>query len=281
MAGAERDPYFVQSLQRGLDVLRSFQDTTPRTVSEVADAAGVTRTAARRYLLTLRDLGYVQTDGVRYWVAPGRAMPSEPTPMSTGQALVTELTKLSRKHGVAVSIGRLDGDETINVARAEAPKAPLMTVPVGTRRPAYCNSLGRLLLAFQPVVEIERYLSTASLLPYTHNTVTDRQVLRTLLGQIRRNGHCVINQEMIVGLVAVAVPIYTSDRNVQAAMSFSVHARSIPNPRAVLRMVPVLHQSARRIEGLFTEHRQAKSSGKSVMRTTSSRVNPGATRSTT
>jgi IclR family transcriptional regulator, pca regulon regulatory protein len=228
MPSAEpRNPDFVQSLERGLTVIRAF-DAEHRELglSDVARATGLTRAAARRFLLTLVKLGYVHAADGRFSLRPrvlelGYAYLSSLTLPEVAQphmeALVAEVNESS-------SISVLDELDVVYVVRVPTRRIMSITLAVGTRLPAYATSMGRVLLAALRDDELDRRLALAELRPLTTRTVTDRSVLRRILDTVRRQGYAAVDQELEEGLRSLAVPIRERDGRVVAALNVSVHA---------------------------------------------------------
>ncbi|HEX7994932.1 MAG TPA: IclR family transcriptional regulator C-terminal domain-containing protein, partial [Streptosporangiaceae bacterium] len=222
-----RDSDFVQSLDRGLAVIRAFGPDRERlSLSEVARATGLTRAAARRFLLTLVKLGYVRSDGREFSLRPrvlelgyaylsGLALPEVAEPY---------LEDLSARLHESSSISVLDGHYIVYVARVATKRIMTVAISVGTRFPAYAASMGRVLLAGLPPEELERYLTEATFEAFTERTVTDPDRLREIIAQVRSDGYSIIDQELEDGLRAIAAPIHDASGAVTAAINVSAHA---------------------------------------------------------
>lgn len=225
--GAAREPYFVQSLERGLAVILAFDaEHSSLTLSDVARRTGMTRAAARRFLLTLVDLGYVRSDGKMFTLGPrvlnlGFAflsavhLPALAAPHL--QALVDEV-----HHSCSVAV--LDGDDVVYVARVSVQRIVSISISVGSRFPAYATSLGRVLLASKPEAWLHDYLDRVDLQPLSPRMVDDKGQLRQNLDEVRRYGFCLTDQELELGLRSISVPIHDARRQVVAAMNLSVPA---------------------------------------------------------
>ncbi|GII21601.1 IclR family transcriptional regulator [Planosporangium mesophilum] len=245
-----RDGEFVQSLERGLAVIRAFDADNPElTLSEVARATGLTRAAARRFLHTLVSLGYMRTDGRRFALRPkilelGYAYLSS---QSLPEVAAPHLEQLVEKVHESSSVSVLDGDEVVYVARVPTKRIMTVAISVGTRFPAFATSMGRVLLAGQSDDWLDGYLLSAELRPLTPRTVADPARLRTELLRIRRDGWAVVDQELEEGLRSVAAPIRDAEGRVVAAVNVSSHAsrRSLEDIRREL--LPPLLETARRI----------------------------------
>ena len=225
--GGRRNSDFVQSLERGLMVIRAFDDENRElALSDVARATGLTRAAARRFLLTLVQLGYVHFDGKLFSLRP--------RVLELGFAYLSSLTlpEVSQPHmeglvakvNESSSISVLDDTEVVYVVRVPTRRIMTITIAVGTRLPAYATSMGRVLLAsLEPDVLQER-LSRIELKPLTSRTVTDLPRFMDILDGVRRQGYAMVDQELEDGLRSAAVPIRDASGSVVAALNVSVHA---------------------------------------------------------
>jgi IclR family pca regulon transcriptional regulator len=226
-ADAVRAPHFVRSFERGLAVIRAFDADHPAlTLSEVARATDLTRAAARRFLLTLADLGYVHTDGRLFRLTPrvlelgysylaGLTLPQIAEPYL--EQLVSQVRESS-------SLCVLDGDDVVYVARVPTSRIMTASITVGTRFPAHLTSVGRVILAALPDAEIEDRLARADLRPHTARTLTSEDALRAELRRVRRQGYALVDQELEDGLRSVAAPVRDRDGAVLAGVNIAVHA---------------------------------------------------------
>lgn len=246
-----RNSDFVQSLDRGLAVIRAFGPDRERlSLSEVARATGLTRAAARRFLLTLVSLGYVRSDGREFSLRPrvlelgyaylsGLSLPDVAAPHM--EEMVARLHESS-------SISVLDGQHVVYVVRVPTKRIMTVAISVGTRFPAYATSMGRVLLAALPQGELDRYLAQALLEPLTDRTVTDPDRLRELLAQVAEQGYSIVDQELEEGLRAVAAPIRGAADVGTAAMNVSAHASRVSMAALREQILPVLLETAGQIE---------------------------------
>lgn len=249
--GQAKDSDFVQSLDRGLAVIRAFGPDRERlSLSEVARATGLTRAAARRFLLTLVKLGYVRNDGREFSLRPrvlelgyaylsGLAMPEVAAP---------HLEELVAKVHESSSISVLDGHHIVYVARVPTKRIMTVAISVGTRFPAHATSMGRVLLAGLSEQEFERYLAEATLEPLTGRTVTDPARLREIVAEVARQGYALVDQELEEGLRAIAAPIRGAGDGVTAAINISAHASRVSMAAMRTDLLPALLETARQIE---------------------------------
>ncbi len=249
--GQVRDSDFVQSLDRGLAVIRAFGPDRERlSLSEVARATGLTRAAARRFLLTLVRLGYVRNDGREFSLRPrvlelgyaylsGLALPEIAAPHL--EELVARLRESS-------SISVLDGHHIVYVARVPTKRIMTVAISVGTRFPAHATSMGRVLLAGMSEQELDRYLAEATFEAFTDRTVTDPGELRRIVNEVAGQGYASVDQELEEGLRAIAAPIHGAAGQVTAAINVSAHASRVSAGVMEAQMLPALLETARQIE---------------------------------
>ncbi|MQA96433.1 MAG: helix-turn-helix domain-containing protein [Streptosporangiales bacterium] len=247
----ERGAHFVQSLERGLAVIRAFDADTPQlSLSDVARRTGLTRAAARRFLLTLQDLGYVRTDGRLFSLTP-RVLDlgySYLSSISLPEIALPHMEELSRQVRESTSVSVLDGGDIVYVARVPVSRIMTVGISVGTRFPAHATSMGRVLLAGLPPARLEEYLREADLTTLTPRTVTSADALRAELDTVRGRGYALVDQELEEGLRAVAVPLRERDGAVVAAMNVSTHAGRTSSAEVRRDVLPRLLATARAIE---------------------------------
>ncbi|MDO8390205.1 MAG: IclR family transcriptional regulator [Actinomycetota bacterium] len=226
----DRPAEFVQSLERGLAVIRAFSRDRPRlTLSDVARETGMTRAAARRFLITLESLGYVSSDGRLFSLRPsvlqlGYAYLSS---FSLAEIAQDHLEKLAEALHESCSASVLDGEDIVYVARASTNRIMTIGLSVGARLPAYCTSMGRVLLAELDEAAIASYFATANLAARTDRTITDRDELRAELIRVREQGWCLLDQELEDGVRSVAIPVRDASGRVVAAINASAHATRV------------------------------------------------------
>ena len=246
-----RAAHFVQSLERGLAVIRAFGADAPSlTLSEVARATGLTRAATRRFLLTLGDLGYVRTDGRRFELTArvlelGYAFLSS---ISLPEVAEPHLERLVADVHESSSVSVLDGDDIVYVARVPTSRIMRVSINVGTRFPAYATSMGRVMMAGLPPGELDDFLARVELRRLSSRTITSESALRAELDRVREQGWALVDQELEDGLRSVAAPIRDRDGAVVAAVNLSTHA-SRTSAQAIRRgLLPPLLATAARIE---------------------------------
>lgn len=226
---SDRD--FVTSLARGLAVMQAFSHRKRQlTVSQISVLIGISRAATRRSLHTLVKLGFAGThDEQHYFLCPQVLSLGNAYFSSTPIARVAQpvLEHLSGELYESCSIATLDQYEVFYVARAAVSRIMSVDLRVGSRLPAFCTSMGRVLLAHLPAERLEQYLSHAVLTPYTDRTVVLPARLKQILGSVRRNGFAIVDQELELGLRSLATSIRNRDGEVVAALNVGCHAQRV------------------------------------------------------
>jgi IclR family transcriptional regulator, pca regulon regulatory protein len=252
---------YVQSLARGLAVIRAFDtEHADMTLTEVAARTGLTRATARRFLHTLVELGYVRTDGKTFALTAqvlqlGYAYLSG---LSLPQLAQPHLEELSLKLGESTSAAVLDGTDIAYIARVTTRRIMTIGITVGTRFPAYATSMGRVLLAGLPPEQLKEYLAAAEIKPLTPRAIGTVTDLLAVLDKVRAQGWCLLDQELELGLMSVAAPVYHGPK-VVAAVNVSLQAQSVaakPDPEAYLESVrKEIVATAERISADFSSGR--------------------------
>ncbi|MGF1511298.1 MAG: IclR family transcriptional regulator C-terminal domain-containing protein [Myxococcota bacterium] len=260
MAVEGRSPEFVASLAKGLKVIRAFDSRAPLlTLSEVADKTGMSRAAARRFLLTLSELGYAESDGRRFRLTP-RVLElgySYLSSLGLTEVMTPILERVSSHINESVSAAVLDGTEIVYIGRVQTQRILSVGLGVGARLPAFATSMGRVLLAHAPDPVRDRILDVP-MKRHTERTLTDRMKLAILLQQVREDGHCLVDQELEVGLRSLAVPLRDAEGRVRAAINVSAHASRTPVNVMLDEYLPVIRKAADEISVLLpctTPHR--------------------------
>ncbi len=248
---ADRPKDLVQSLERGIAVLTAFDASHPTmNLTEVAKRCGLPRSAARRFLHTLADLGYVTTSGRQYELTPQvlELGYSYLPKLSIADVARPHTEKLARALGASVSVAVLDGADVRYVHRVNAPSALAVSIRVGSRIAAHRTGLGQVLLAALPAEKLSAYLEDAGHAPGAyHLGPAERKELMLALGATRKQGWSYVDQLLDVGVRAVAVPLHTRDGSVIAALSASLHSAAMPQRAMIAEFVPRLQECAARI----------------------------------
>jgi IclR family pca regulon transcriptional regulator len=243
-------PEFVQSLGRGLAVIRSFDAQHRRmTLTEVAKLTDLTRATARRFLLTLVELEYVATDGSVFWLTPQvlQLGYSYLSSLSLNEIATPHIEALVRNVGESSSLAILDGDDIVYVARVPVSRIMTVFITVGTRFPAYATSMGRVLLAGLNDPELKEYSKRLTFAPLTARTVSSPAALKRQIDVVRRDGYCIVDQELEEGLRSLAAPVHDQGGSVVAAINISTQAARYSAAHVRRELVPPLIQAAQAI----------------------------------
>jgi IclR family pca regulon transcriptional regulator len=241
------NPDFVLSLARGLAVIEAFQDQPDgATVADIARRTGWSRAAVRRLLITLQLLGYATHTGSVYRLGTrilrlGFAFLSS-QPLATLAAPVLE--DLSAKIHESCSVSVLEGDEIVYLARSATKRVMSVNLSIGSRLPAWCTSMGRVLLAALPDEAVASLLAGVALQALTPRTLIDKGELLAEIARVRQQGYALVDEELEVGLRALAVPIVTRSGRTVAAMNTGVHAARISRQELLERLLPELRKAA-------------------------------------
>jgi IclR family pca regulon transcriptional regulator len=245
------DPNFMASLARGLVVIQAFTPQTPQmTISQLSVRTGLSRAAVRRCLYTLVKLGFAGADETqRYSLRPKMlTLANTYTASSTlANAAQPILERMSAALGESFSVGTLDGDDIVYIARTSVTSVTrVMSVDlhIGSRLPAFCTSMGRVLLAYLPQDQLEAYLARVQFVQYTPRTMTSSDKLRLALRNVRRNGYALCDQELEIGLRSIAVPVQAPNGRVVATVNLSGHAPRMPMLDMQTRFLPHLRAAA-------------------------------------
>jgi len=244
---------YIAGMAKGLAVLESFDTQRQRlNATLAAERAGLTRAAARRHLLTLAHLGYLETDGSWFWLAPkvlrfsGSYLASARLP----RAVQPTLNRLAGTTGESFSSVVLEDDHVVIVARSGS-ALQAYGLHLGARLPAHATSTGRVLLACKPRAAFGAWLRGRELPRLTGRTTVDARAFRAIVEQVREQDWCVASEEHELGVHAVAVPLRTMDGRTVAALNV-VTTRERVEPRTVQReLLPLLLEAAREVRPLL------------------------------
>ncbi|SMY06283.1 Pca regulon regulatory protein [Flavimaricola marinus] len=231
------------SFAKGLRVLECFCAETPRlSIADVAARTGLDRATSRRCLLTLHHEGYAEYDGKFFTLTPRAlrlgmsALAALPLP----QIVQPWLDQLSEQIGQSCSVSVLDGTEIVYLARAAQRRVMSIGLMPGSRLPAHFTSMGRVLLAALPEAQARAIIDASDLTPRAPNSVTDPEEIMARIAQTRRQGYCLIDQEMEAGLRALAVPILSARGETVAALNIGMAALHADPEEMVTAYLPAL-----------------------------------------
>lgn len=244
----ERD--YAQSLARGLEVIRAFNRFKSRmTLSEVAEQTGMTRATARRFLHTLVRESYAETDGKYFALRPrvlelGFSYLASLPFWEIAQPIIRGVVNQTQE---SCSAAVLDDIEIVYVARVPTQRIMTIGLSIGSRLPAYCTSMGRVLLSELADDELESILSRTTLEKHTPNTVPNMVELREAISQAGRQGWAIVDQELEIGLRSIAVPVRNRRGDCIAALNIGAHAGRVTTEELKERLLPALLDASQRI----------------------------------
>jgi IclR family pca regulon transcriptional regulator len=247
---------YSQSLERGLAILSAFRSGRPLLgVSELGREIGLGRSTTHRYVATLTALGYLQQDPAtrKYRLGP-RVLDlgfSAINSMELRELAAPHLQQLSDETGFTVNMAVLDGVDIVYVERCRSSRAGQreidLNLHVGSRMPAYCTSMGKVLLAYLDADERDELLERSRLVQRGPNTLTTRKSLRAELERVQREGFAINNEELAYGLRSIAAPVRQHDGAVAAAVNHAVHSSMLSLQELVARLTPALLETASEI----------------------------------
>jgi IclR family pca regulon transcriptional regulator len=251
------DPDFMTSLARGLAVLRAFADSRkPQTIAQISQQTGIPRAAVRRCLHTLARLGYVGSEDRRSYSLRPRILELGHAYMTSSPLAASSQPLLDRVSDViheSCSMSILDGDEILYIARSSTQDRIMsLDLGLGSRLPAHCTSMGRVLLAGLPHDELAAYLGRIKMIAYTSRTVTSPHKLAPILRDIARAGYAIVDQELEIGLRSLAVPVKDHLGRTAAAINVGVQASRISVADLQARVLPELRAVARELGMLLS-----------------------------
>jgi IclR family pca regulon transcriptional regulator len=249
-----------QSLERGLAILAEFKPATPELgISDLARALGLSRSTSHRYVATLARLGYLQQNARtrKYRLGP-RVLDlgfSAINAMELRQVSAPHLQQLSDETGHTVNMAILDGTDIVYIERCRTSgpgqREIDLALHVGSRLPAYCTSMGKVLLAHLDPERLEDELSRIELVDRGPNTITTRAELVAELRRVRERGVAVNNEELAYGLRSIAVPVWGQGGEVVAAINLAVHRSAASIEDLVDRLSPKMQRAAAGISTLL------------------------------
>jgi IclR family pca regulon transcriptional regulator len=248
------DPDFMTSFARGLAVIRAFADSRkPQTIAQISQQTGIPRAAVRRCLHTLRQLGYVDAELNNFALRPKVLTLGYSYLSSTPLTIAAQpcLNGISKALGESSSLAVLEEDQVLYVARAATSRVMSVSLSAGSRLPAYCTSLGRVLLAHLPAPELDAYFARVDLQPRTEHTTTDETRLREVLAQVHRDGYAINNEELELGLRSIAVPVRGASGRVLAALNVGAQAARVTPDIMLSEFLPVLRRGAQELSVLL------------------------------
>jgi IclR family pca regulon transcriptional regulator len=247
----DESPDFVQSLARGLQVLRAFDHTLPQaSLSEIAERTGLARAVVRRNLLTLQHLGYVAARGRMFALTP-RVLElgySYLSSLGLGTLAQQPMQQLAEQVQESCSLSVLDGGDVVYVQRIPVRKVMSIALGVGARLPAFAASMGRVMLADLGAVALAAWLREHKLRAFTPATLHTAAALKAELARVRTQGYALVSQELEPGLCSIAVPVRAGNGRVVAGLNVSMQYSEGVRERATAQVLPPLQRAAAAIE---------------------------------
>jgi IclR family transcriptional regulator, pca regulon regulatory protein len=244
---------FVESLDRGLRVLEVFGGSQqPMTLSDLARAAGLARATARRILFTLEHAGFVATDGKLFRLTP-RVLVLASSYLASNHVVSVLQPALDRLSGEAQEISSmaiLDGNDVVFIARASPTRIFSAGIDIGYRLPAFCTSVGRVLLSRLPDDELAAALGKMDLVQLTPFTVTDKKKLQRTIIADRAQGYSLVDREAEPGFRSISVPVRRYDGTIVAAINMGAHVDRVSSAEMVGRFLPQLQEAATSVKSL-------------------------------
>lgn len=248
------NPDFMLSLARGLRVIESFEGYQEgRSIAEISKSIGLSRASIRRILLTLEALGYVERSRQVYRLKTPvlRLGFSYLSSSSVVEAARPILERITEQLHESSSMSMLDGGQVVYVARSAASRVLAAGLSVGSRLPAYCTSMGRVLLAALPDSELTAYLQDLKPRTYTPKTITRIPQLRKIILSVRKDGYAIVDEELEAGLRSIAVPVFTRSNRVVAAINVGTHISRVDRSALLKRCLPALQDGARTLRSIL------------------------------
>ncbi|MGJ9417586.1 IclR family transcriptional regulator C-terminal domain-containing protein [Massilia sp. CMS3.1] len=248
------NPSFMTSLARGLAVVQAFSDSRkPQTIAQISQKTGIPRAAVRRCLFTLQQLGYVDAELNNFSLRPkvltlGYSYLSS-TPLTVSSQ--PYLNAISRDLGESCSLAVLEDGEVLYVARSAASRVMSVALNTGSRLPAYCTSLGRVMLAHLPAADLDAYFAKTKLKAMTDRTETNPKRLREILVEVRQDGYAINDEELELGLRSIAVPVRGASGQVLAALNVGAQASRVSAERMQQEFLPILLRGAQELSVLL------------------------------
>jgi IclR family transcriptional regulator, pca regulon regulatory protein len=247
-------PEFVESLDRGLRVLQSFgSDRRPMTLSDIAKISNLPRATARRILMTLQKAGYVAGDDRLFALTPHVLTLASAYLASNQISTVMQplMDEVSTKAKEVCSLALLDGNEVVFVARASPARVFPSGIDIGYRLPAYCTSVGRVLLGRLSNDELTAAIDAMPMKAQTPETILDKSLVVATIITDRSKGYSLVDQEAEAGFRSVSVPVHRYDGGTIAAANIGAHVDRITTGEMIDRFLPLLREMAAKAKPLL------------------------------
>ena len=241
------DPSFMTSMARGLAVVKAFSDQRrAMTIAQLSHKTGIPRAAVRRCLYTLKKLGYAGSDANNFFLKPKilalgySYLSSTPLTVSAQPCL----NQISATAGESCSLAVLEQGEILYISRSQTTRIMSIALNAGSRLPAYCTSLGRVMLAALPKAELDNYFARVQLLPLTDRTVVSVERLREILAETAAQGYAIVEEELEIGLRSIAVPVQGASGAVAAGLNIGAQSGRVSREQMENEFLPALLNGA-------------------------------------
>ncbi len=248
------DPSFMTSLARGLAVVKAFSDQRrAMTIAQISHKTGIPRAAVRRCLYTLKQLGYADSEANNFFLKPKiltlgySYLSSTPLTISAQPCLNT----ISRALNESCSLAVLDDSEVLYISRSATSRVMSVALNAGSRLPAYCTSLGRVMLAAMSEPELQAYFEKVTLRAHTDRTIVSEQRLREILNEVRHNGYAIVEEELEIGLCSIAVPVRGASGATVAALNVGAQSTRVTRSQFEQNFLPTLLNAASELSVLL------------------------------
>ena len=248
------DPSFMTSLARGLAVVKAFSDQRRAiTIAQISHKTGIPRAAVRRCLYTLKQLGYADSEANNFFLTPKILTLGYSYLSSTPLTIAAQpcLNQVSRMLNESCSLAVLDDTEVLYVSRSATSRVMSVSLNAGSRLPAYCTSLGRVMLAAMSEDELQSYFAKVSLRAFTDRTLVSEEALREVLIGVRQNGYAVVEEELEIGLSSIAVPVRGASGATVAALNIGAQSARVNRAKLEQNFLPALLNAASELSVLL------------------------------
>lgn len=241
------DPSFMTSLARGLAVIKAFSDQRrAMTIAQLSHKTGIPRAAVRRCLYTLKQLGYADAEANNFYLNPKILSLGYSYLSSTPLTISAQptLNQISRELNESCSLGVLEDNEVIYISRSQSSRVMSVALNAGSRIPAYCSSMGRVLLSTLGEDDLSDYFSRVRMIAHTDRTVIKESELRDILSNVRQRGYAVVEEELEIGLRSISVPVRGASGMPAAALSIGAQASRTNRSQLEQSFLPILLNAA-------------------------------------
>lgn len=248
------DPSFMTSLARGLAVVKAFSDQRrAMTIAQISHKTGIPRAAVRRCLYTLKQLGYADSEANNFYLKPKILTLGYSYLSSTPLTISAQpcLNHVSRTLNESCSLAVLDELEVLYISRSATSRVMSVALNAGSRLPAYCTSLGRVMLAAMSDAELDAYFEKATLRAFTDRTIISEIGLRAILIDVRQSGYAVVEEELEIGLCSIAVPVRGASGTTVAALNVGAQSTRVTRFQLEKTFLPALLNAASELSVLL------------------------------